>query len=593
MKINTKFTIVIVLFVICPMLILSYFLFDTLENATMNEMLQEAQYDFEQTVEDIEHNIEAIEMSTQIFITDTSLSEYIAKVKTGEEISALERLEFYQNNISYLEQMVYINPDIYQVRVYVKNDTMIEMMPILYRYERMYNLSWSKDTVQTGWKFGYEDTIFEESDVSGHTSIMSLVTPITETMLGQLALLEVCMEMETFFARIYDTTDDVMLCFVDEQRNIYTKEAYKEQASIYMDSVADMELSHEVAIYELSTTQETEILVCASLEMESLNGSIYYFGDTSDSLGTLVQKREQFLALFVVIILILIVSINFIVKNMLRGFYRILESMEQIKDGDFYIKIITNGKGEMGALSVSINQMVDHIRGLMQAKFQGEMLVKNSEIKSLQNQINAHFIYNVLESIKMMAEIDEKYDISDAITDLGSLLRYSMKWLNRNVTIEEELDYVRHYLSLMNLRNDYEIVLETDVEEGMLQQEIPKMSLQPIVENAIFHGIEDIAQDSSIRVVIYSKEDKAYVEITDSGRGMEVEKLEGLYEKLNGVLEEDATSSTTTHSRNGIGLKNVQDRIVITFGSDYGIQVFSEVNQYTKVQMILPKMQKK
>ena len=173
----------------------------------------------------------------------------------------------------------------------------------------------------------------------------------------------------------------------------------------------------------------------------------------------------------------------------------------------------------------------------MEDNLNRELLVKNSEIRALQNQINAHFIYNVLESIKMMAEIDEKYEISDAITALGKLLRYSMKWTSGNVTVEQEIDYIHNYLALINLRFDYEIYLSLNIPENIMIQEIPKMSLQPIVE---------------------------------------------LYQKISGEIDSAGGSG------NGIGLKNVQDRIRISFGPEYGLEFSSKPGMYTKVRVRVP-----
>ena len=99
-----------------------------------------------------------------------------------------------------------------------------------------------------------------------------------------------------------------------------------------------------------------------------------------------------------------------------------------------------------------------------------------------------------------MAEIDEEYVISDAITSLGNLLRYSIRWVSGNVRVEEEIAYIKNYLVLINLRFDYEIYLSLNLPEEVLKQEIPKMSLQPIVENAIYHGIEELAEDTNIYI---------------------------------------------------------------------------------------------
>ena len=155
----------------------------------------------------------------------------------------------------------------------------------------------------------------------------------------------------------------------------------------------------------------------------------------------------------------------------------------------------------------------------------------------MQNQINAHFIYNVLESIKMMAEIDEEYAISDAVTALGKLLRYSMKWVSGNVLVEQELEYIKNYMALINLRFDYEIYLSLNLPELVLKQEIPKMSLQPIVENAIYHGIEQMAEDTNIYIKGILDGDDCVIEITDAGKGMSEEEVEKLRLKIAGKIE--------------------------------------------------------
>jgi two-component system sensor histidine kinase YesM len=238
----------------------------------------------------------------------------------------------------------------------------------------------------------------------------------------------------------------------------------------------------------------------------------------------------------------------------------------------------------MGELGAQLNTMLDRIQTLMQENLDRQLLVKNSQIRALQNQINAHFIYNVLETIKMMAEIDEKYVISDAVTSLGKMLRYSMKWTNGTVLLEEELEYVRNYVALMNLRFDYEIILSLRVPQEMMQQVIPKMSLQPIVENAIKHGIEDVAEDTTIYIKAEQKGTDCVIEVTDSGKGMTPEQVEKLKEKINGKLQADNTSG----NGHGIGLKNVQDRITIAFGNAYGLAIASKEGCYTKVSMHLP-----
>ena len=297
------------------------------------------------------------------------------------------------------------------------------------------------------------------------------------------------------------------------------------------------------------------------------------------------RMRNSFVVIMLVLIVGLAFLIHWIVMRLLRHFYDILKSIRAVQKGDLSVRIENSGNDEMGELGEQINKMLDRIEQLMKENIDREILTKNAEIRALQNQINAHFIYNVLESIKMMAEIDEEYAISDAITSLGNLLRYSMKWVSNDVMVEEELAYIKNYLALINLRFDYEIYLSLNLPEEILRQKIPKMSLQPIVENAIYHGIEELAEDTNIYIKGFARGEDCIIEITDAGKGMSEEQAERLKKKIAGEVETDGGSG------NGIGLKNVQDRIRMSFGEKYGIGIDSKMGCYTKVTVCVP-MQK-
>ena len=157
-----------------------------------------------------------------------------------------------------------------------------------------------------------------------------------------------------------------------------------------------------------------------------------------------------------------------------------------------------------------------------------------------------------------------------------------MRWTSSNVTIEKELEYIKNYLALINLRFDYEIYLSLNIPDIILKQEIPKMSLQPIVENAIYHGIEQLAEDTNIYIKGQVENGDCIIEFTDAGKGMSEEEVEMLTRKINGEIE------TNGGSGNGIGLKNVQDRMKVKFGKQYGISIASKINCYTKIQVRIP-----
>lgn len=270
-------------------------------------------------------------------------------------------------------------------------------------------------------------------------------------------------------------------------------------------------------------------------------------------------------------------------KKLDKQLQETLCNVRNLQQGELGITFDETAVDETDELCLRVDRMIESVKELTDASLKQEILRKNTEIKALQNQINAHFIYNVLESIKMLAEIDEKYDISDAITSLGKLLRYSMRWTSGNVTVADELDYIRNYLSLINLRVDYEIYLSVRLPEIILRQEVPKMTLQPIVENAIYHGIEPMAEDTNIYIKGFVEGEDCVIEITDAGKGMTEEQVNNLYRSFKGEIE------TSGGSGNGIGLKNVQDRLHMSFGDRYGLEIASKLGCYTKVRVRIPK----
>ncbi|MCR5754633.1 MAG: histidine kinase [Acetatifactor sp.] len=572
LKLNQKFTMMIVILVLVPTVIFTVILFWGMEDNAVEESRRNLEYTMDRSYDDITKYVDNISMSTQFFLSDRSLNEYLKALHDGEEISYERMMDFYNVNIADLERLVNNNPNIYQIRVYVDNTAMEEMMPILYRYDRMQKLAWADDKELNGWKFDYPDTIFDAYLVDRDKHIMSLVTPITEYDGEELGLLEAAVRMETMFPELYASRADSVSFFERTNGEIFCSEENREEVARYREMIqADLE--------------EDDFLV-ASQYVKELDGTLYCVMDMRAKIGQLRQNRNGYIVALVLSAVALLFFINHMVNRLLAQFYQILASIRKVQKGNLDVEIENCGTDEMGELGTQINKMMERIRQLLTDNLNRERLAKNSEIRSLQNQINAHFIYNVLESIKMMAEIDEKYDISDAITSLGKLLRYSMHWVSGKVTVREELDYIQNYLALINLRFDYEIYLSLNLPEIVLKQEIPKMSLQPIVENAIYHGIEQLAEDTNIYVKGYLQEADCIIEVTDAGRGMSEETVQELNRKIHGEMEND--EPVAGEKGNGIGLKNVQDRIQINFGEAYGLTVNSKLGCYTKVEIRVP-----
>lgn len=584
LKLNIKFTIICLCFVMLPMVFLAGWLFRSMERNVITERQNAMRYRLNEGCETVTRNVDSINMSTQFFLSDKGLQDYLTDQKLGKKYTTEELLEFYSRDVASLERMVNNNAALYQIRVYVDSDSMQEMMPILYRRDRMEKLAWADDEALYGWKYGYEDKLFSTSgQLYGNKEIVSLVTSMETYDAGEIGVLEVAMYMETMFPMVYDEADVGWTCFADAEGSLYFA---REKDTPENRQLAEKLLSGEQAGAGEQAVWSLELggsrLIVGYQPLRELGGAFLSVSDISQDVGRIYRQRTWYIVLGIGVMCLFAWMVNRAVKAVLRRFYDILGSIRQVQQGDLDVVIADSGRDEMGELGSQINTMLKNIKRLTDDNLKHELLVKNTEIRALQNQINAHFIYNVLESIKMMAEIEEKYDISDAITALGKLLRYSMRWTSGNVTVAEELEYIRNYLRLINLRFDYEIYLSENIPGEILRQQIPKMSLQPIVENAIYHGIEQMAEDTNIYIKGIVEERDCIIEITDAGRGMSEEEVANLYRRINGEVEASGGSG------NGIGLKNVQDRIKMNFGEKYGIEIASKLGCYTKIMVRIP-----
>lgn len=580
-KLNTKFTFVIIAFMVIPIGVLAGVLFYIMEKNVVDENRNYMQYTMERNQDAIATKISSINMSTQFFLSDEALLEVLNKTKTGQEMDTQEWLQFKQDNVSALERLVNNKPLLYGVRVYASGDNVQEMMPILYQHSRMEKQKWAVQEGYTGWSFNLTDNIFSSYTMNQNRKIVSLITPMIDSDNGVVGTIEAAMTMENMFPSLYEGIENEWSCFVTEDGASYFGDGEKEESQELLQQILGKYNENE-NIQTKYMRVENQNLIISYMPVKELGGVLICAKNITGNLHSVYDVRNIFVFVMLIFIFVLAIFINAIVKHMLKQFYEILRSIRKVQKGDLDVVIEHCGKDEMGELGTQINKMLDRIKHLMEDKLNREMLAKNSEIRALQNQINAHFIYNVLESIKMMAEIDEEYAISDAVTSLGKLLRYSMRWVSGNVLVEQELEYIKNYMALINLRFDYEIYLSLNLPEIVMKQEIPKMSLQPIVENAIYHGIEQMAEDTNIYIKGRIEGEDCVIEITDAGKGMSDEEVETLRLKIAGELDSSGGAG------NGIGLKNVQDRIHIAFGEAYGIEIASKLGCYTKIMVRIP-----
>lgn len=397
-----------------------------------------------------------------------------------------------------------------------------------------------------------------------------------------LAVVEVATELEQLFLGFGTLSDEENCCFIKNNGEMVIPEAEKEIWSENKEQILEYVQNADNKNVSVQMKFDGQDCIISILDMGSLDGVFVHVRNTTDTINSYYESQTSYILVVIFTMLAFSFIVIISVGNIFRRFNALTASVRRIKTGES-IKLPEEGSDEISELGKQINSMLESLDKLNRENTNKQLLVKNAEIKALQNQINAHFMYNVLETIKMMAEIKEDYEISDAATSLGDMFRYSVKWSSGMVELNEELKYIQNYLNLLNLRFDFEIFLSLNVPKKFQKIKIPKMSLQPLIENAVYHGVENMAEDTYIYIKVFEKDDIINIEVSDPGVGMDEKTLKELNDKLNSVEEVDEQAD------HGRALYNVQQRIRMYFGQEYGLKIFSKEGMYTKVLVQIPK----
>lgn len=224
-----------------------------------------------------------------------------------------------------------------------------------------------------------------------------------------------------------------------------------------------------------------------------------------------------------------------------------------------------------------IQEIISSLENITIRQKNSEILMKVAEINNLQDQINPHFLYNTLDAIAWMCEAGRNEDAVEMVNALARLFRISISRGHELIPIEKELQHAQSYLHIQNFRYKNQFRYQFDVDEACLSYYCNKITLQPIIENAIYHGMDRMVDEGMIRISIHQSEDKIIFTVEDNGVGMTEEQCEE-------VLKKERSD------RAGIGIKNVNDRIKIYFGEEYGLTIKSELDEGTCVTIMMPKV---
>lgn len=302
-------------------------------------------------------------------------------------------------------------------------------------------------------------------------------------------------------------------------------------------------------------------------------------------LSDIYWLRNLLLLFFAVSVAIFALISYYLAKLISSPMKSLIRIMQGSKHGAPKHNPITYYNKEVNQLNMTYNQMVNQIDYLIKSVYEKELLKSRSEIRALHSQINPHFLFNTLDAIYWDHIEKGEKELAGIVVQLADLFRYSIQSSHPDgfVTIKEELEQVERYCNLMKLRWQERLQISVACEQALLQQKVPKLMIQPLVENAIVHGIEPLPEGGKVSVSIYARSERFYIQVADNGIGMTAQQVEQLRQRL-----QQSNELMVQQSKRGIGLYNIHRLLKLHYGEGFGLSISSTRQAGTTMTLELP-----
>ena len=367
------------------------------------------------------------------------------------------------------------------------------------------------------------------------------------------------------YAFILDAKGNIV--YHPQQQQLYN-ELQTENISLIMDTDEDTVLTgtgNDGKLYSISRSEKTGWTVVDCTNVKEL-------------LSRSRQAQSVYVLTAIILVIVALLFSRFMARSITLPIQKLRDSMKKVQEGDFSVSdVVVDSKNEIGSLTKSFDVMTHRIHELMEQNVHEQEEKRKSELKALQSQINPHFLYNTLDSIIWMAEGKKNEEVVLMTASLARLLRQSISNEDEVVPIANEVEYARGYLTIQKMRYKDKLEFQIEVDSSILYIPLIKLVLQPIIENAIYHGLKYKESKGLLIVKGFMKDGNAVLQVIDDGVGMDEETLAHIYDK----------HKVNYHS-NGVGVYNVQKRLKLYYGEDYGITYTSELGKGTTATITIP-----
>ncbi len=572
---STVYTLIIAVPVLALILVGSEYLGNTLLRSASSDILEEVRSD----AAFVERNIDEMERLESVITSDYELlrtfyffagsdSQAIIDVLTGE--------------ILYLDRLMFALPDLYALHLFIENPNVPERWPIVFSEKRLDLTHFPR------WTFNYSDPA--TASIQSSREPAACLTRDVQLTRRHVGYLQITKKMTDFFPALYRDQEQG-ISFIASAEGIIASSPESALAvspeeilrrapagSVEPDTALYTSPQDGVSIERISGTP----YIVAWAVIPRLSAALYRISSPRSITSTLANIRMAAFLLMLLSVGMMFLIIDFATRRMVNRLLVVMDGMRKVRSGDLSVSVEVGGDDEVAEMAHIFSEMVGKLNSLIAEIKTEQELVTATEIRAMQNQINAHFLYNVLETIKMQAELRDQREIADSVTLLGRMMRYCLRRRETRVPLREEIAYVADYIALMNVRNDYRITLNTALPPETLDFPVPRLIVQPIVENAVKHSVEPAGEDAAIEISGHLAEDGSLrIVVRDFGTGMSEGKMEDVLAAIDSPDEPAAPAG-------GIGLRNIQQRLHAFYGEKWSLGIQSGPDSGTVVTIPVP-----
>lgn len=485
----------------------------------------------------------SIDNYSKAIIVDTEIQEKVIKYNYAlESFTGIDKMNIKQR----INQIIQSIPYIHSVALYAPDKTLIASTAIYYHSNSTNDITLEESSLRiTNYQYSNQNR-------SDEIMVFSYIRPFYDISTGSLiGYIDISMPEENISGIYRDNTTDLSRIFITDQDGII-------QSS---DGSAALMEPYENFDQVIISGKEHYKIVNNSILFSSYFSKLDWYIINEVDLNTFLQPIYKILAIslgiaFLCILLSLGIS-HKLSETITSPIYHLISHIQKVKSGNWVPLNREFQDSDIGLLFVEFNSMIAAQEKLKNDLLKSQKLKNKLSLDLLQQQVNPHFLYNTLDNIYSLAELDEKETLKDIVMNLSNFYRESLSNGQFYITIKEELEITRAYLLIMQIRyfNKFDFVI--DCPEELFNYGCLKLLLQPIVENSIYHGIKEITNPGTVEILVQKKEEQILFTVKDNGVGIRAETLNAIWE------------TESDH----FGIKNIHQRIQLYYGSNYGLSI--------------------